>query len=104
MLNSRDINKLRPDVAENCRKFIERCRQARYPVLVTGTVRDDEYQLSCYKKGTGGKPAATFHSVHAGLAFDSCKNVKGQEYNDSAFWAAGKCTLVQNRSDSLWEF
>jgi hypothetical protein len=86
MLNSRDINKLRTDVAANCRIFIDLCKQAGYPVLVTGTVRDDEYQLQCYKKGTGGKPPATFHSVKAGLAFDVCKNVKGQEYNDPAFW------------------
>ncbi len=88
MLNSRDIGKLRVDVADNCRKFLELCQKAGQPVLVTGTVRDDEYQQECYLNGTGGKPPATFHSVKAGLAFDICKNVKGEEYNDPHFWQA----------------
>lgn len=88
MLNSRDISKLRPDVAENCQIFLDQCEKVGYPVLITGTVRDDEYQLECYRKGTGGKPPATFHSVKAGLAFDICQNVKGKEYNDPKFWAA----------------
>jgi len=87
MLNSRDIDQLRSDVAANCRKFIALCKEEGYPVLVTGTVRDDEYQQQCYEKGTGGKPPATFHSVKAGLAFDCCKNIKGHEYDDNAFWA-----------------
>ena len=86
MLNSRDINRLRPDVAANCRIFINLCKKAGYPVLVTGTVRDDEYQMQCYKRGTGGKPPATFHSVKAGLAFDVCKNIKGHEYDDKDFF------------------
>lgn len=86
MLNSRDLDKLRPDVAKNCQVFLNLCKKAGYPVLVTGTVRDDEYQLECYHKGTGGRPPATFHSVKAGLAFDICKNVKGEEYTDPGFW------------------
>lgn len=86
MLNSRDISRLRADVAINCRKFVEIAARDGWPVLVTGTVRDDEYQQYCYENGTGGKPPATFHSVKAGLAFDICKNVKGQEYSDTAFW------------------
>ena len=88
MLNSRDIGLLRPDVAANCRVFLDRCRRAGWPVLVTGTVRDDEFQLQCYRSGTSRAKRPTFHSVRAGLAFDVCKNVKGQEYSDGAFWAA----------------
>jgi len=87
MLNSRDIDRLRSDVAANCHAFVALCKAEGFSVLVTGTVRDDEYQQQCYEKGTGGKPPATFHSVKAGLAFDCCKNVKGQEYSDNAFWA-----------------
>lgn len=87
MLNSRNIDDLRTDVAANCRKLIELAKADGWPVLVTGTVRDDEYQQCCYEKGTGGKPPATFHSVKAGLAFDICKNIKGQEYSDGDFWA-----------------
>ena len=88
MLNSRDISLLRPDVAANCRAFLARCQAAGWPALVTGTVRDDEFQLQCYRNGTSRSKIPTFHSVEAGLAFDICKNVKGQEYSDAAFWAA----------------
>lgn len=88
MLNSRDISLLRDDVEANCRAFISHCAAAGYPVLVTGTVRDDEYQQYCAANGLAAKTATkpTFHSVKAGLAFDICKNVKGQEYSDAAFW------------------
>ncbi len=88
MLNSRDINLLRPDVAANCRKLIKLCKAERWPVLVTGTVRDDEYQLQCYRNGTSKDKTPSFHCVKAGLAFDVCKNVKGQEYSDNTFWDA----------------
>jgi hypothetical protein len=87
-LNSRDISLLRSDVAANCRLFVQKCAEAGYKVLVTGTVRDDAFQLECYKKGTAKTKVPSFHSVKAGLAFDICQNVKGKEYNDNAFWAA----------------
>ena len=93
MLNSRDIDRLRPDVAANCRKWIERCKAAGLNVLVTQTVRDKEYQESLYAQGrtkpgsivTNGR-TPTFHADTAGLAFDFCKNVKGHEYDDTAFF------------------
>lgn len=93
MLNSRDVSLLRKDVAANCRKLIELCKAEGFPVLVTSTVRDDEYQAYLYEQGrsrpgsivTNGKQP-TFHWDKAGLAFDVCKNVKGQEYSDAAFW------------------
>ena len=77
MLNSRDIDLLRPDVAENCRRWMARCRDAGLAVLVTNTVRDEEYQAWLYAQGrtrpggivTNGK-VPTFHSVEAGLAFE----------------------------------
>jgi peptidoglycan LD-endopeptidase CwlK len=88
MLNSRDIGLLRSDVAANCRAMTALAKQAGYDVLVTGTVRDDEYQLDCYNKGYSNAKTPSFHSVKAGLAFDICKNVKGHEYDDNAFWKA----------------
>ena len=87
MLNSRSIDRLRPDVAANCRIWQQRCQEAGLAVLVTGTVRDDEYQQYCYKNGTAATPIPSFHSVKAGLAFDFCKNVKGHEYDDPAFFS-----------------
>jgi hypothetical protein len=88
MLNSRDINLLRSDVTANCRKLIALAKEQGLDVLVTGTVRDEEYQLYCYKKGYTNAKTPSFHSVRAGLAFDICKNVKGHEYDDDAFWTA----------------
>ena len=93
MLNSRDINLLRPDVAANCRKWLERCKAAGLNVLITNTVRDKEYQEYLYAQGrtrpgsivTNGR-TPTFHADTAGLAFDFCKNVKGQEYDDVHFF------------------
>lgn len=57
------------------------------PVLITETVRDDEYQRYLTANGYASKTATrpTFHSVKAGLAFDICKNVKGHEYDDLSF-------------------
>jgi len=86
MLNSRDIDLLRPDVAANCKELVELAARDGYSVLVTGTVRDKEFQELCYFKGTSKNKVPTFHSEAAGLAFDVCKNVKGQEYSDNDFW------------------
>lgn len=93
MLRSRDIDRLRPDVAANCRTFLDLCASEGLPVLVTETVRDLEYQASLYAKGRT-KPGAivtnqktpSFHWEKVGLAFDICKNVKGHEYDDGAFF------------------
>lgn len=93
MVNSRDIELLRPDVAANCRKWLELCREAGLNVLITNTVRDKEYQEYLYAQGrtrpgsivTNGK-VPTFHADTAGLAFDFCKNVKGHEYDDADFF------------------
>jgi len=93
MLNSRDISLLRPDVAANCRKLLERCEEAGLNVLVTNTVRDREYQSYLYAQGrtrpgdiVTNSPTPTFHSDRAGLAFDFCENVKGHEYADPTFF------------------
>ena len=86
MLNSRDIDRLRPDVAANCRAWLELCRAAGLLVLVTGTVRDEEYQQYFFENGTAATPVPSFHGEQAGLAFDFCQNIKGQEYSDSTFF------------------
>lgn len=93
MLNSKDIDLLRQDVGDNCRLWLERCQAAGLKVLITNTVRDTAYQSWLYEQGrtrpggivTNGK-IPTFHSVEAGLAFDFCKNEKGHEYDDPAFF------------------
>lgn len=93
MLNSRDISLLRPDVAENCRRWLKLCNENGMDVLITNTVRDKEYQESLYAQGrtkpgnivTNGR-TPTFHADTVGLAFDFCKNIKGHEYDDNAFF------------------
>jgi len=95
MLNSRDIGLLRPDVAANCRIWLQRCDRAGLEVLITSTVRDREYQEHLYQQGrtrpgsivTNGR-VPTFHSDRAGLAFDFCRNVRGREYDDEGFFKA----------------
>ena len=86
MLNSRNINLLRPDVAANCRLWMARCEAAGLPVLITGTVRDKEYQEQCYRNGTSKATTPSFHAQGVGLAFDFCRNVKGGEYSDLKFF------------------
>ena len=91
MINSRAISDLRPDVATNCRTLLSLCKQQGLNVLVTQTRRDNEYQAALYAQGRT-KPGSivtnsattTFHG--AGLAFDFCKNVRGHEYDDPAFF------------------
>lgn len=93
MLNSREIKRLRPDVAANCLRWLELCKEAGLEVLVTQTVRDKEYQEYLYAQGrtrpgsivTNGR-TPTFHADNVGCAFDFCKNIKGHEYDDNAFF------------------
>lgn len=94
MLDSRDVSLLRDDVEVNCCKWLEMCKEAGLNVLITSTVRDKEYQEYLYEQGrtrpgsivTNGR-TPTFHADTVGCAFDFCKNVKGHEYDDNAFFA-----------------
>lgn len=86
MYNSREISDLREDVAANCRLWLERCRKAGLNVLITGTVRDREYQEKCYREGTAKTSVPSFHAQGIGLAFDFCQNIKGKEYTDLNFF------------------
>ena len=95
MLNSRNIDDLRSDVAANCRVWQQLCKEAGLAVLVTGTVRDEEYQLYCYNNGTSKSKVPSFHSVKAGLAFDFCKNVKGHEFDDLEFFSKAAAIAKQ---------
>ena len=91
MVNSRDPALLRDDVEANVHIWLRLCEAEGLPVLITQTVRDDEYQAYLYAQGrtrpgsivTNSK-RTTFHG--AGLAVDFCRNVKGEEYSDPAFF------------------
>jgi D-alanyl-D-alanine carboxypeptidase. len=100
MLDSRDINRLRPDVAANCRIFLDLCKAEGLNVLITGTVRDAAYQEYCYEKGWSQTKVPSFHAEHAGLAFDICKNVKNHEYDDAAFFV--RCGAIGKAVGFEW--
>ena len=102
MYHSRDIAYLRADVRANCIIFIDLCKQAGLPVLITETVRDDEYQRYLAANGYASKTATrpTFHGVKAGLAFDICKNVKGHEYDDLSFF--DRCGQIAKQVGFSW--
>ena len=102
MYHSRDISDLRADVRANCVIFLDLCKEAGLPVLITETVRDDEYQRYLAANGYASKTATrpTFHSVKAGLAFDICKNVKGHEYDDLSFF--DRCGQIAKQVGFSW--
>lgn len=104
MVNSRDISLLRDDVEANCRIFLEECKKAGLNVLVTQTVRDNEYQAKLYAQGrtTAGSIVTNAKTVsfHCGLAFDICKNVKGHEYDDASFFT--KCAAIAKKIGFSW--
>lgn len=105
MVNSRDVSLLRNDVEANCRAFLDICESQGLKVLVTQTVRDDEYQAYLYAQGrtrpgnivTNSK-STTFHG--AGLAFDICQNIKGQEYSDEGFFL--NCAIIAKHMGFSW--
>ena len=79
MLDSRDINRLRPDVAKACQEVISRAKAKGINIIITSTVRDDEFQNKLYQQGrtTPGKIVTnaklpTYHWCKTGLAFDFC--------------------------------
>ena len=91
MVNSRDLSLLREDVRTNVHAWLRLCEEEGLPVLITQTVRDDEYQAYLYAQGrtqpgriVTNSRRTTFHG--AGLAVDFCKNVRGQEYSDRIFF------------------
>lgn len=92
MINSRSLDDLRADVRVNAKLLLAECERQGLKVLITQTLRDDEYQATLYAQGrtqpgqiiTNSK-RTTFHGK--GLALDFCQNIKGQEYKDLAFFS-----------------
>jgi len=88
---SRDITLLHPELQEIIKSFLTDCQKAGLPVLITETFRTAAEQDTLYAQGRT-KPGgivtnckgADYASLHQwGAAFDFCRNVKGQEFNDS---------------------
>lgn len=106
----RDINQLNPIAKQACELFLKRCKDAGLNVLVTETIRTQDRQNYLYCQGrTVGECTAkgiskdfatqycnpnarkvtwTLTSNHkSGMAWDICKNIRGQEYSDNGFFA-----------------
>lgn len=105
MLNSRELTLLRDDVERNVHTFLRLCEAQGLRVLVTQTVRDDEYQAYLYEQGRSrpgqivtNSRRTTFHG--AGLAFDICQNIRGQEYSDAAFFV--NCAAIAKHMGFSW--
>lgn len=75
MINSRKINDLQPYVASLCNKLIEECKKRGIDLLITSTLRDQEYQSYLYSQGRKRPGAKVTNSKYIGahgygLAFD----------------------------------
>lgn len=92
----RDLNELLPEVKKGAELFLEECKKQGLNVLVTETYRPQARQDWLYEQGrtrAGKKVTWTKKSKHTSRrAFDICKNVKGHEFDDSAFFK--KCADI----------
>lgn len=103
MLNSQDINALRPDVAKNAKLWLAECSANGLDVAISNTVRDNEYQAYLYAQGrtrpgkivTNGK-TTTFHG--AGLAIDFYSKSRG--WSDHSFFA--QCGTIAKKYGFSW--
>ncbi len=106
MLSSRNIKLLENILQRGINEFFKRCEENKLDVLITQTLRDNEYQNYLYAKGrtsggsivTNAKAGESYHNY--GLAFDICKNVKGHEYDDLEFFK--KCGEIWTEMGGTW--
>lgn len=110
MLNSNDLNKLRPDVAANAKLWLADCRAQGLDVEISNTVRDNAYQAYLYtlgrsvKRRSDGSPqgivtnakTTTFHG--AGLAIDFYSKSTG--WGDHEFFV--RCANVAKKYGFSW--
>ena len=100
----RDINELLPVAQTACRLFLKECEKEGLPVLITETYRSQERQNELYSQGrtkSGKVVTWTKNSRHTSrLAWDICKNKKGEEYSDTIFFK--KCGAVAKGLGITW--
>ena len=100
----RDILELTPLAQKACNMFLEECKKQGLNVLITETYRSQERQNYLYEQGRtrpGKKVTWTKNSRHTSRrAWDICKNVKGAEYSDSAFFK--KCGAIAKSFGITW--
>lgn len=100
----RDISALLPAAQAACRAFLRECEREGLAVLITETYRTQERQDYLYAQGrtrAGTIVTWTRKSRHTGrLAWDICKNIKGQEYADAAFF--DRCGRIAAQLGITW--
>ncbi len=97
MILSKDIKDLHPTLQRGAQELIKRMAALGYPVGISATYRDNEYQNTLYAQGRT-KPGSIVTNAQGGesihnyrLAFDIFKNIAGQAFTDMAFFdTAGK--------------
>ena len=101
----RDLNKLSPKGKQACELFLAECKKQGLNVLVTETYRSQARQTYLYEQGRTrpGRIVTNVEKVgyhNSGNAWDICKNVKGQEYSDNAFFS--KCGAIAKSLNIEW--
>ena len=100
----RDINRLKENAREACQLFLAECEGRGFPMLITETLRTRERQEELYAQGRtmpGKIVTWTKNSKHmTGLAWDICKNKKGEEYSDISFFE--ECGRVAEELGIIW--
>ncbi len=100
----RDISELTPSAQTACRNFLNQCRQSGLKVRITETYRSQERQDYLYEQGrtrSGKIVTWTHRSRHTSRrAWDICKDVKGEEYTDSNFFAM--CGEIAKKLGITW--
>ena len=100
----RDIQDLSPLAQIACNLFMAECKKVGLNVLITETYRPQTRQNWLYEQGrtrAGNVVTWTKNSNHTGrMAWDICKNVRGQEYSDAAFFA--KCGEIAKKLGITW--
>jgi peptidoglycan L-alanyl-D-glutamate endopeptidase CwlK len=88
----RGTEHLHPELQGVVNRLITECNRQGLPILITETYRTKQEQDDLYAKGRTNPGGIVTnvrypHSMHCwGVAFDFCKNVKGQEYSDGQFF------------------
>jgi peptidoglycan LD-endopeptidase CwlK len=92
MINSRDIKDLHPYVQEMAEKHIQACKNRGVKIILTSTLRDDEYQKTLYNQGrTAPGNIVTNVSVTGahgiGIAYDVVPVVDGVAiWDNDDYW------------------
>jgi peptidoglycan L-alanyl-D-glutamate endopeptidase CwlK len=117
MINSRNLEDLKPQVKDLCIKFINQCNQAGVEILITSTYRDFESQAALYEIGrtikgsnpttkkpmgnivTNAKAGQSFHNYRVAFDFVPLINGKAIWDNNQLFT---KCGLIAESVGLEW--